>query len=29
MPVAHVFVARHRVQKLLEAEVRSLKGDRT
>jgi RNA polymerase sigma-70 factor (ECF subfamily) len=29
MPVAHVFVARHRVQKLIEAEVRSLKGDRT
>jgi hypothetical protein len=29
MPVAHVFVARHRVQKLLEAEVRSLKGNQT
>jgi RNA polymerase sigma factor (sigma-70 family) len=26
MPVAHVFVAKHRVQKLLEAEVRILKG---
>jgi RNA polymerase sigma-70 factor (ECF subfamily) len=29
MPVAHVFVARHRVQKMIEAEVRSLKGDQT
>jgi RNA polymerase sigma factor (sigma-70 family) len=28
MPVAHVFVAKHRVQRLLEAEVRILKGER-
>jgi RNA polymerase sigma-70 factor (ECF subfamily) len=26
MPVAHVFVARHRVQKLLEEEIRLLRG---
>jgi RNA polymerase sigma-70 factor (ECF subfamily) len=25
MPVAHVFVAKHRVQKMLEEEVRNLK----
>jgi hypothetical protein len=28
MQVAHVFVAKHRVQKLLEEEVRILKGER-
>jgi len=28
MPVAHVFVAKHRVQKMLEEEVRALKGER-
>jgi len=28
MPVAHVFVARFRVQRMLEAEVRALKGGR-
>ena len=28
MPVAHVFVAKHRVQKMLEEEVRLLKGER-
>ena len=27
MAVAHVFVARHRVQKMLQEEIRSLKGD--
>ena len=28
MPVAHVFVARYRVQRMLEEEVRALKGER-
>jgi hypothetical protein len=27
MPVAHVFVAKNRVQKLLQEEIRIMKGD--
>jgi RNA polymerase sigma-70 factor (ECF subfamily) len=28
MPVGHVFVAKHRIQKMLQEEVRTLKGER-